>query len=131
MDQIEKEKAEILKNLKQTMDDQRDSCAARKDHINALSGILVFARNVAFCNDIVKYGKNVEVLYQEKAIRRRLMALQSKNISDLTMKWNALDVRFRNVFLTVDRIGLFDLTLSKGFSRKPEAPLKFEARHVA
>ncbi|XP_053395919.1 E3 ubiquitin-protein ligase TRIM71-like [Mercenaria mercenaria] len=128
MDQIEKEKTEILKGLKQTMDDQRDACAARKEQIKTLSDI--FAGNVSFCNEIVKNGKDVEVLYQEKPIRRRLMALQSKNVSDLAMKWHAPDIRFRNVFLTVDRIGLFDLTLSKGFSRKPEAPLKFGARHV-
>jgi hypothetical protein len=46
----------------------------------------IFAGNFAFCNDVVKNGKDVEVLYQEKAIRRRLMALQSNNISDFTMK---------------------------------------------
>lgn len=129
MDQIEKEKSEILRGLKRTMDDQRDACSARKEQINRLSDI--FVGNVAFCNDIVKNGKDVEILYQEKTMRHRLMALQAKNINDLTMKWQAPDIKFRNIFLAVDRIGLFELTLSKGFSRQPEVPLKFGARHVA
>lgn len=127
-DQIEKERVDILKDLKQTMDDQRGACSARKEQINTLSGI--FSGNVAFCNNIVKNGKDAEVLYQEKVIRQRLMALQAKNINNFTMKWHAPDIRFRNVFLTVDRIGLFELSLSKGYSRTPDVPLIFSARHV-
>ncbi|KAL4236781.1 B-Box-type zinc finger [Mactra antiquata] len=128
-DQIEREKTEILKSLKDTMDEQRDACAVRKESINKIAEI--FDGNAKFANDIVKNGKDVELLFQEKSIRHRLMALQAKNLNNLTMKWHAPDIRFRNVFLTVDRIGLFDLTLSREFNRKPEIPLKFGARHVA
>ncbi|KAH3801352.1 E3 ubiquitin-protein ligase TRIM56-like [Dreissena polymorpha] len=129
VDQIEREKADILKSLKRTMDEQRDACATRKQQINTISDIM--EGNISFCNDIVKNGKDVEVLFLEKSLRRRLMDLQAKNITSLTVKWHPPDIRFRNVFLTVDRIGLFDLTLAREFNRRPEPPLKFGARHVA
>lgn len=128
-EQIEREKTDILTSLKRTMDEQREACNSRKEQIEFTSKIM--DGNVAFCNDIVKNGKDVEVLYLEKVLRKRLMDLQTKNISNLTMKWTAPDIRFRNIFLTVDRIGLFELTLSRQFSRKPDPPLKFGARHVA
>lgn len=128
-EQIEREKTDILKSLKKTMDEQRDACSARKKQIDSISKIM--QGNVDFCDDIVKHGKDEEVLYLEKTLRQRLMDLQTKNISHLNVKWTAPDIRFRNIFLTVDRIGLFDLTLSREFSRKPEPALKFGARHVA
>ncbi|XP_052777938.1 E3 ubiquitin-protein ligase TRIM56-like [Mya arenaria] len=129
MDQIEREKADILKSLKKTMDEQRDACIKRKEQINTIADIM--KGNITFANDVVTNGKDVEVLFLEKTIRHRMMALQVKKLDTLAMKWQAPDIRFRNVFLTVDRIGLFELTLSREYNRKPETPLKFGARHVA
>ena len=128
-EQIEREKTDILKSLKRTMDEQRDACIARKSQLDSVSKIM--EGNISFCDDIVKNGKDVEVLYLEKALRQRLMDLQTKNVSRLNMTWTAPDIRFRNIFLTLDRIGLFDLTVSREFSRKLEPALKFGARHVA
>lgn len=127
-EQIEREKTDILRSLKNTMNEQRVACTTRKEQIKSISEVM--EGNVAFCNDLVRNGKDVEVLYLEKTLRQRLMDLQSKNLTSLNMKWTAPDIRFRNIFMTVDRIGLFDLTLSRDFSRRPEPPLKFGARHV-
>lgn len=129
VDQIEREKRDILQALKKTMDDQRSACTERKDQIRTISDII--DGNVSFANELTKNGKDVEVLFLEKNVRQRLMSLQVKNYESLAMKWQAPDIRFRNVFLTVDRIGLFDLTLSREFNRKPEPALKFGSRHVA
>lgn len=127
--QIEKEKTDILLRLKQTMDDQRETCAERKEQIQRVYSVI--EGNANFCSELVENGKDEEILYLDKTVRQRLLALQSKNLTHLHMKWNPPDVRFRNVFISVDRIGLFELTLSSEFMRQPQPALKFGSRHVA
>ena len=127
--QIEREKTDILERLKETMNDQREACAEKKEQIKRVHSLI--DGNVKFSDELVKNGKDEEVLYLENIVRRRLLALQTKNLTSLQMKWHPPDVRYRNVFISVDRIGLFDLILSREFMRRPEHPLKFGARHVA
>ena len=127
--QIEKEKTDILLRLKQTMDEQREACSERKEKIQR--AYTVIEGNANFCKELVENGKDEEILYLDKHVKRRLLELQAKNMTPLHMKWNPPDVRFRNVFLTVDRIGLFELTLAREFMRRPEPALKFGSRHVA
>ena len=127
--QIEKEKTDILDRLKQTMNEQREACSERKEQIQRAYSVI--EGNANFSKELVKNGKDEEVLYLETVVRRRLLSLQAKNLTPLHMKWNPPDVRYRNVFISVDRIGLFDLTLSREFMRRPEHPLKFGSRHVA
>ena len=127
--QIEREKTDILNRLKETMDDQRDACIEKKEQIKRAYSVI--EGNAKFSDELVKNGKDEEVLYLESIVRKRLQTLQAKNVTPLHMKWHPPDIRFRNVFLSVDRIGLFDLIMSREFMRRPEHPLNFGARHVA
>ncbi|KAL3868890.1 hypothetical protein ACJMK2_041646 [Sinanodonta woodiana] len=128
-DQIEKEKAEILESLGRSMDEQRKLCNQKKKEIQRVYSII--EDNVKFCNALVGNGKDEEILYLEPIIRKRLKALQSKKTGESPMKWKPPDIRFRNIFLNIDRIGLFELTFAKDFARHIEAPIKFGSRHVA